>query len=292
MKKKKPKQASLGEALEKLEKPRLPWKIIVPVVVGFAVVWLIAAGLIPWVGHWGLVVAGLLTAVGLGFGVYAWVMSRRSNRIIDILKTATDAEGREQALEQLKQQSEQKSDAMAALARAQLLAQQDPAQAILTLEAVDLKKAGALVQDDLRANLALLYLMHGRLKDARPLADAIRLDRQPQAKARAMYAAVIAECLARSGKGEEATKTLEPYDPSDKEFSEVAPMLYRAQVWSFHAVKKRGLAKKSMEGLAQIDPNMCAAFIAKGAHPQLAQLARQVIQAAGMMPKPQRIRVR
>ena len=72
----------------------------------------------------------------------------------------------------------------------------------------------------MRANLGLLYLMHGRAKDARKLADDIRLDRQPNAKAKGMYAAVCAEAFARTGKADEAMKLLDTYKADDPEFGD------------------------------------------------------------------------
>ena len=156
--------------------------------------------------------------------------------------------------------------------------------------AIDLKKAPAMVQDDVRANLAMFYLMSGRAKDARALADEIRLDRQPQARAKAMYAAVVAESFARTGKADEARKLLETYDASDKEFGQVSGMLLRAQVYTFNATKKRGRARKAMEALLEVDPNMVAAFVQKGQRPELTRLAKQVLAEAGALPK-QKMRV-
>ena len=129
-------------------------------------------------------------------------------------------------------------DALNAIAQAQLVAQEAPAEAIQILEGIDIDKAPAMVQDDVRANLAMFYLMTGRARDARELANEIRLDRQPQAKAKAMYAAVVAESFARTGDAEEARKLIETYDPSDKEFGQVSGMLLRAQVYTYTATKK------------------------------------------------------
>jgi hypothetical protein len=150
-----------------------------------------------------------------------------------------------------------------------------------------------MVQDDVRANLAMFYLMTGRARDARELANEIRLDRQPQAKAKAMYAAVVAESFARTGGAEEARKLLETYDPQDKEFGQVSGMLLRAQVYTYTATKKRGRARTAMEQLLEIDPNMVAAFVQKGTRPELSRLAKQVLAGAGALPKPKmRVRTR
>lgn len=287
-----PKRPNPADALGQLERPGVKWKTIAQVAGVFVVVWVVAAMLVPWIGYWGLGGAGVLTLVAAGFGLYVWRMTRKSANIVDILKGATDAEGRQQALQQLEEQAKSKKggkDALNALARAQLMAQEKPSEAIEILESVDLKKAPSVVQDDVRANLAMLYLMNNRVRDARDLVDDVRLDRQPQAKAKAMYAAVSAEAFARTGKPEEAKKLLETYDPADPEYGEVAGMLLRAQVYTYTQTKNRGLARKAMERLASVDPNMVAMFAQKGTHPEISKLAKQLLQKTGAMPK-QRVR--
>lgn len=281
-----------GAALEQLEQPKMNWKVLGLVGVALAVTWVIAGILQPNIGYIGFIVAGVLTAVALGFLIWVWRLTRKSADIAAILKGATDKESRLAALEQLRaRQTPGGKDALNAIAQAQLVAQENPGEAIQILEAIDLKKAPAMVQDDVRANLAMFYLMTGRSRDARELADEIRLDRQPQARAKAMYAAVVAESFARTGKADEARTLLETYDPSDKEYGQVSGMLLRAQVYTFTALKKRGRAREAMEQLLEVDPNMVAAFVQKGQRPELARLAKQVLAGAGALPK-QKMRVR
>lgn len=273
-----------------MERPRVKWKVVAQVAVVMVVLWALAIGLEPWIGYWGIGVAGVLTAVVLGFASYLWRLTRKSAAIVDILKGATDEEGRRAAIEKLR--GGKGGDAMRALAESQLVARENLAEAMRILEGVDLKKAPAVVQDDVRANLALLYLMNNRVRDARGLADEIRLDRQPQPKAKAMYAAVCAEAFARTGKVDEALKLLETYDAGDPEYGEVRPMLYRAQVYTYMAAKKRGLARTAMQRMAASDPNMVAVFVAKGQNPQLTKMARQILQSSGAVPRPKMKMVR
>lgn len=278
--------------MEQLEQPTMNWKVIGLFALALVVVWVIAGILMPTIGYVGLIVAGVLTAVAAGLLIWIWRLTRKSADIAAILKGATDKEGRAAALEQLRaRQAPGGKDALNAIAQAQLVAQENPAEAIKILEGIDLKKAPALVHDDVRANLAMFYLMTGRARDARDLAEEIRLDRQPQAKAKAMYAAVVAEAFARTGKAEDARKLLETYDPTDKEFGQVAGMLWRAQVYTYMATKKRGRAKEAMERLLDVDPNMVAAFVQRGTRPELSRLAKQVLSGAGALPK-QKMRVR
>jgi hypothetical protein len=174
---------------------------------------------------------------------------------------------------------------MKAVAKAQLLAATDPNEAQRVLEGVDIKKAPVMVQDEVRAQLALMYLRNNRTREARSLADEMRLDRQPHAKAKAFYASVMAESFARTRAPEEAKKLLDTYSEADPEFAEVRPMLLRAQVFTSLQLKKRGLAKKAMDTLAEVEPGMLGAFMQKGNNPEIIQLAKQTLTAAGFAPK-------
>jgi tetratricopeptide (TPR) repeat protein len=262
-----------AEALAKLERPGIRWKVILQVALGAAILWVVALMTVPWVGYWGVGVVGVLTALLVGFGGYALRMTRRSAAIVDILKSATDAEGRKKALAQLEARS--KGDAMSALARAQLVAQEDPGEAMRILEQVKLDKEPGVVQDEVRSNLALMYLAQNRVRDARDVVEEIRLDRQPQAKAKALYAAVKAETWARTGKADEAKALLETYDVKDPEFAEVRPVLLRAQVYTYTATRNRGMARTALEMLAHIDPNMVLMF-QKAGNPEVSKMARQL----------------
>ncbi len=271
-----------AEALARLERPTMRWKAVAQIVAAFAVIWVLALMAEPWVGYWGVGAAAVLTLVGVGFGLYIWRITRKSSAIVDILKGATDEAGRRKAIERLEKEGK---DALAALARAQLVAAEDPNAAIEILEGIDIEKAPLLVQDDVRANLALLYLMRNKTRRARELVDQLRLDRQAQPKSRALAAAVKAEAMARTGSPKEALELMEPYDADDPEFVEVRAMLLRARVYTYHANKKRGLMRKAMERLAAERPEMLAPFVARGQHPDLVKAARQVLQRAGVVPR-------
>ncbi len=272
-----------AEALEQLERPSMNWKILAQIVVAIGVVWLIAGLLSPYISYWGFVVAGVLTAIVIGFGLYIWRLMRKSSAIVDILKGATDADGRAAAIAKLKAG---KSDEMAKMAQAQLVAQEDPKEAVAILESIDLKKAPKLIQNDVRSQLAMMYLIQNRAQDARVLADDIKLDAQPQPKQKALYAAVICEALARTGKPDKAAKILEDYDADDDAYGEVRALLYRAQVYTWLKLKKKGRARTAMMRLAKIDPNQLGAFMQKGAHPRIKQLATEVLQREGLIEKP------
>jgi hypothetical protein len=273
-----------AEALAQLETPKVKWSLIAQIGGALAVLWVTAFMAVPWISYFGVAVVGLITLAAIGFGVYVWRLTARQRSILDIMKSATDDEGRKKALADLSVGGGD-SDAMRAVAKAQLLAATEPAEAQRVLEAIDLKKAPMVVQDEVRAQLSLLYLRNSKVREARALADDMRLDRQPQAKAKAFYAAVMAESFARTGAADEAKKLLDTYSADDPAFTEVRPMLLRAQVFCYFQLKKRGLAKRAMETLAEVEPGMLAAFTLKGTPPEIIALARQTLAQAGFGPK-------
>jgi hypothetical protein len=213
-------------------------------------------------------------------------MIAKQREILDLMKGAGDEQGRKLALERLSAGGSK--DAMKALARAQLLAQEDPQAAIEALEAIDIDKAPSLAQDEVRAQRAMMYLFMNRPKDARPLADAIKIERQPEPKAKAKYVAVVAEAFARTGKADEAKKLLEEHRADDPRWvAEVGPLLYRAQVYTFFETKNRGLVKKALDALVKIEPNMLSPFVQKGVKPELQKLALAALGDAGLAPRAQ-----
>jgi hypothetical protein len=277
-------QTDLASALASQETPRVKWKVIAQIAAAFAVLWVTAGMTTRFIGYWGVGVVGVLTVVGIGFGLYVWRMTSRSAEILDIMRGATDEAGRKRALDALAD-GKGSSDAMKVLARAQLLAQTDPLEAQRALESLDISKVPNLVQDDVRGQLAMLYLRNNKVSEARTLTDAIRLDRRPDAKSKGLYAAVMAKALARTGGTDEARKLLETYSPDEADSDEVRVMLLRAQVYTFMAQKKRGLARQALDGLAMIEPNLLGTFLMKGTQPELAQIARQALMDSAARPK-------
>jgi hypothetical protein len=142
-----------AEALAQIETPKVKWQVIAQIAGGLAVLWVTAFMAVPWVSYFGVGVVGLLTLAALGFGVYVWRLTNRQRNILEIMKSATDDAGRKRAIAELGEGGKG-SDAMKAVAKAQLLAATDPAEAQRVLEAVDIKKAPMMVQDEVRAQLA------------------------------------------------------------------------------------------------------------------------------------------
>ncbi|HVZ31873.1 MAG TPA: tetratricopeptide repeat protein, partial [Polyangiaceae bacterium] len=224
-----PKKVDIAEAASQVELPGIKWKVVGAVLLGFLVLWITALMMMPSVGYWGVGAVGVLTVAALGLAGYVWRLTHKQREILSIMRTAQGEAGRKEAIERLAASSDK--DAMKALARAQLLAQEDPHKAIEALEAIDIEKAPSVVQDEIRAQRAMMYLFMNRPKDARTLVDAIKLDKQPDPKSKAKYAAAIAEAQARTGSHDQAKKLLEDYKADDPTWAaEVGPLLYRAQV--------------------------------------------------------------
>jgi hypothetical protein len=281
---------STAEAMAQIERPQFKWKVVAQIVGALAILWIAGLILVPYAGYWAVGLAGVVTVAAMGFGVYVWRMTSRSQAVVDIMKSATDEASRLAAIEKLAESGTK--DVMKVLARAQLVAQSKPLEALEILEQIDLAKAPAVLQDDIRSQRAMLYLRGNRVRDARAMVDEIRLDRQPNAKAKAMYAAVTAESFARSGKVEEAKKLLETYSPDESEYGESRALLLRAQVYTCFALKKRGLAQNAMQTLAAIDPNLLGGFVQKGTQPELTKMAKQILAGSGAMPRPRIKRIR
>jgi hypothetical protein len=281
-----PKKVDVAQAAAQVEIPGIKWKVVGTVLGGFALLWVTALMMMPSFGYWGIGVVGALTLAALGLGLYVWRLTYKQREILDIMRGAQGDAGRREAIERLGAAGEK--DALKALARAQLMAQEDPQAAIEALEAIDIDKAPAVAQDEVRSQRAMLYLFLNRPKDARPLADAMKIERQPEPKAKAKYAAVVAEAFARTGKAAEAKKLLDEYKADDARWAaDVGPLLYRAQVFTYMETKNRGLAKKALDALVKIEPNMLAPFVQKGARPELQKLAMQALSDAGLAPRQQ-----
>lgn len=280
------KKVDISEAVSQVDMPGIKWKVVGAIAFGFLMLWVTAFMATPSIGYWGVGVVGVLTLVAIGLGLYVFRLTRKQREILDIMKAAQGDAGRRDAIERLGAGSDK--DAMKALARAQLLAQDDPHRALEALEAIDIAKAPAVVQDEVRSQRAMMYLFMNRTKEALPLVDEIKLERQPDAKVKAKYAAIIAETWARSGKHDQAKKILDDYKAEDAALSEdLLPLLYRAQVYTYSATKNRGLAKRALDALIQLDPNMVGPFVQKTTKPELQKLALQALADAGLAPRAQ-----
>ncbi len=288
-KKKKQTQASLQKELRDLarpdpnapQKPAIDLKKIgLRVGLLIAVVWGIAIAVRHWVGF---AVAGTLTAVIVGAGIWLVRYMKKSEALGALLRGADTDEGRKSALAQL---SGMKGDSQALLARAQLEMQDDPKKALATLEGADLGKMMGPMADQFRAMRAMIHLTLGEIPPARTLADELDLGKQQDAKTRAMFATVASEAWARSGMAKKAVETLELFNPEDPEFTEMKTQMWRARAFAYAGANDMKGAGRALRKLADVNPHLLGMFIGtKKIHPLLEREAKQIVMRMGAAPK-------
>lgn len=288
-KKKKQTQANLQKELRELgrpsasasAKPSLDMKkVAVRVGLVLGVIWVTAAVIRHWVAF---AVAGTLTLVMAGVGVWLYRYMKRSQQLGEILRGADTDEGRKAALAQL---GGMKGDSQALLARAQLEMQEDPKKALATLESADLGKMMVPMADQFRMMRSMIHLTLGETAQARALADDLDLGKQQDAKVRAMFATVAAEAWARSGQAKKAVETLELFNPEDPEFAEMRTQMWRARAFAYAGVNDMKGAGRALRKLAEMNPHLLGMFIgSKKVHPLLEREAKNIVMRMGAAPK-------
>lgn len=256
--------------------------------IALVVIWALAIGF--WSGLDNTIPLFVAASLTVGLGVLAFLVQRnlgRSEELGALLSEDSDLspEERDARLKKL-DESVDKGDAGAIIAKAQLQMQQEPRDALTTLEKANLEKAPKLLAGQIRGMRAMIHLNLGEAQAARPLADAIDLSKAPDPKSRANLAGVVAEAWARSGNPIEASELLDKYNPEDKDFEDVKVQLLRARV--FAAVHKNDLPtmKKALKGLAEVSPQLMALFVGqKRIHPLLQQEAKKVLEQSGFVPR-------
>lgn len=259
--------------------PGLQWKNLGIIGGAVLLLWVtaFATGSMIFVG-----IVAVLTAVVIGLLVWAVRWAKKQRDMMTLLQSASvSKEARQEALAKLAAQDGADSDVMNALARAQLTAQDDPEAALALLEKLDLKKVPAQLADDVRAFRAQLYLLHGKTREAREMADAIDVAKAPTAEARGMLAGTVAEAWARTGKFKEALELLTTFKPDDPDFEKVRVPLLNARIFAAFAGNQRDQVKRDLQALLKEDMNYLGRFVAPQAkvHPELQKLAQDVLRA-------------
>lgn len=236
-----------------------------------------------------LSIAGALTLVVVGVVLWALRRASKARDVAGILANVKSEQDRQRAIEQL-DEGFKSSDPAAVFAKAQLEMQDDPRKALLTLEAIDLKKVMAPVADEARAQRAMLHLMLGEPSKARDLADGIELTRHQDARTKAMMSSVIAEAWARTGQARKALSTIEVFNPEDEAFTQVRPQMYRARAFVYAYVNDIKSMKRSLRRLSQVDARLLGGFlVTKKTHPLLQKEARVLLEQSGQMPRKMQI---
>jgi hypothetical protein len=252
------------------------------------VLWVVAIVLNGWV--WKAVMGVLTLALA---GVLFWVFryARRSRRVAEIVREVGDtAEARKEAIAKLETDFK-KDDTAAIFAKAQLQLQQDPREALRTLETIKLDKVLGPVADETRAQRAMIHLILGETDEARQLVDPIDMSQQKEPKARATMAAIVGEAWARSGQAKRAVEMLETIDPDDAIYADLRPQLFRARAFAYAWASDTKQMKQVLRKLAQLNPQYLMGFITRkknpagvsprGVHPLLEKEAYEMVQRSG-----------
>jgi hypothetical protein len=285
-KKKKKSAAEIQRELAELGKPseeRPPVdlkKIYVRVGIVAAVIWVIAIIVPGWIPK---AVAGAASVLAVGVMIWLDRYVKKTQKLGALLKGADTEEGRKQALERLDSEFKQ-GDTQAILAKAQLQMQDDPRQALATLEKVNVDKEIGPIAGQVRAMRAMLHLTLGETAEARALADQLELGKQQEPKTRVMFATVASEAWARTGQGKKAVDTLDLFNPDAPENAELRPQMWRARAFAYAAVNDTKGIARAVKKLADINPHLLGMFLPpqKKVHPLLEREAKQLVGRLGL----------
>ncbi len=231
-----------------------------------------------------LSIPSVLTLVAAGVVVWARRQASKAKGVAGILQGADTKEGRRAALDRLDADFK-KNDPAAVFAKAQLLLQEDPDEALAVLEKIDLTKVMAPVADQARGQRAMIHLMKGEATRARDLVDSIELSRHQDARERAMLGAVIAEAWARTGQAKKAVETLEVFDPEDDEYAQLRPQIYRARAYAYAYVSRTRDMRHALRKLLDLDARLLGGFFTKKSHPLLQKEAKKLLEKSGQLPR-------
>ncbi|MEO5726769.1 MAG: hypothetical protein ABI134_27760 [Byssovorax sp.] len=256
--------------------------------------------LVLWVGAFILngwipkAVVGVLTLALGGLALWAIRFAKRSRAVAQIVGGADTPEARKEALARLETDFK-KDDTAAIFARAQLQMQEDPREALKTLEQVDLKKVMAPVADEARIQRAMIHLLLGETEDARNLVDNVDISRHKEAKTRATMAAIIGEAWARSGQAKKAVELLETFDPEDADYVDLRPQLLRSRAFAYAWASNTKQMKQTVRRLSQLNVQYLSGFITRkkhpmgvpprGVHPMLEKEAFEIVSKSGAIPR-------
>ncbi|MBW2454940.1 MAG: tetratricopeptide repeat protein [Deltaproteobacteria bacterium] len=289
-------EALAREQREKLQVPdplsrdnlkKVGLRVGIPVLVA----WVIAFAIPGWIPK---AVVGVLTLVVLGIVGWVWRFASKSKAVAEIVRAADTAEGRKAALEKL--DSDFKSgDTAATFAKAQLQMQEDPREALTTLETIRLDKVMAPAADEARSQRAMIHLMLGETDKARVLVDQVDLSRHKDHRIRATLASVVAEGWARTGQARKAVELLDNFDPSDESFADLRPQLYRSLAFAYAWSNQTKKMKQVLRKMKQVNVQLLMGFItkrknpqgvpSKGIHPVLEKEAFALVMKSGAVPR-------
>lgn len=227
-----------------------------------------------------MIVVGALTAVLIGVVLWALRTIRKHKSTISLLQGAVASpEARRDALAKLSSAKDASSPTNV-FARAQLLATDEPNEALKLLNSIELRSYHPSMQDDVSLLQTQLYLRLGRTADARRTADVMNLDNPQRKEIRPLAATIVAEAWARSGKPKEALALLDTVELPKKDAEQIALQIRVARIFARFAANQRGPARAELAALAADDPNQLGRFVLPQfrVHPELQKLARSVFE--------------
>lgn len=259
--------------------------------------WIGAILLTGWVPK---AIMGVLTVGLAGLAFWAFRYAKRSRKVAEIVREVGDTpEARKEAIEKLEADFK-KDDTAAVFAKAQLQLQENPRQALETLETIKLDRVMAPVADETRAQRAMIHLMLGETDEGRLLVDAIDMSRHKEAKTRATMAAIVGEGWARTGQAKKAVELLETFDPADAAYADLQPQLLRARAFAYAWASDTKQMKQTLRKLSALNPQYLMGFITKkknpmgvsprGVHPLLEKEAFDMVARSGIVPRKMEIR--
>lgn len=269
----------LAKPGEAAKRPPIDWKKI-GVRVGAIVVavWIVAFIIPGWIPK--AVVGGATVALAIGI---LWLVRyvKKGQAIGALLQDAYTKEARDAAIAKLDTEFK-KGDAQALIAKAQLQMQENPREALDTLESINLDKQMAPVAGQVRALRAMLHLQLGEIQAARALVDKLDLGKQQEPKTRVTFATVAAEAWARSGDAQKALDTLDLFNPEEEENAETKVQMYRARAFAYASKTDIKGVQRMLKKMAEVNPHLLGMFLTgKKIHPLLEREAKQMAMKAG-----------
>jgi hypothetical protein len=237
-----------------------------------------------WIQATAIGLPAVVTALAVAVVVWSLRQAKKAQTVAGLIGQVNSADDRKAAIAKL-EQDYKKNDPAAVFAKAQLQLQEDPEQALKTLEQIDLGKVTPNIADEARAQRAMIHLLLGQVPQARPLVDGIELKRHEDPRSRAMMVSVMAEAWARSGQAKRASETLAILDIEDAAFEQIRPQLWRALAYSAVYSNDSRNMKRALRKLVEIEPRMLAGFLGKKTHPMLQKEAKRMLEQSGAIPR-------
>lgn len=227
-----------------------------------------------------MIVVGALTLLLIGMILWALRTIRKHRNTMSLLQSGVASpEARREALAKLAESKDAKSPTNV-LARAQLLSQEEPKEALALLDTIELKSYPPAMQDDVSLLRVQIYLRLGRPADARKSADLMNLDNPQRKEVKAVASVLVAEAWSRTGKPKEALALLDAIELPKKDADQLALQARFVRVFARFASNQRNQARQELVALADEDPNYLGRFVMPEfrVHPELQKLARSVLE--------------